>query len=166
MDKTTKIIHTACYAVSGLIVAIAVLGFVAHDPLSWVGEDGDEFGGTLSALLMAFEMSLFFGLEIIRRKYLPKPLLKYGVFVLKYMRMYHYPIGALACSVLAAHILQTWNPGKILQFNALTGLVCTVFLVMSLVTGVIYKLRRKIMTRLHVAFSFVSVFPFLLHLAD
>lgn len=105
MDKIAKSAVIACYAASGLIVLAIAAMLLRRVDLAGFSEDGSEFSGSLSAILMAFEMAIFLGMETIKRRLLPKSIQKHGVMALKYLRMLHIPAGMLALSVLAFHVL-------------------------------------------------------------
>lgn len=161
-----RVIHWICYTVSTLIL-IALAGLLTiQRSLSNFSDDISELGGIICALLMAFEIALFFGIEAVKRKVLPKSLQKFGAGATRCLRSYHAPVGAMACSILLFHILLSWNMSNFLHVEYITGYACTAFLILSIVSGVVYKLNRKLMTLLHILFSFAAVVPFVLHIAD
>jgi apolipoprotein N-acyltransferase len=159
-------IHWIYYIVSIFIVTASAGLCIINISLPEFIEDLNELSGIICAILMGFELALYLGIEIVKRKLLPKSLQKHGIWATRYLRSYHLPVGSIACSVLIAHILLSWEIGDPLAYESITGLFCTAFLVLSILFGLIYKMNRKLMTKLHVIASFVAVAPFVMHIAD
>jgi hypothetical protein len=166
VKEKSSAIHWIYYIESILIVTASAGLYRVNISMPEFIEDLNELSGIFSAILMGFELALFLGIEIAKRKLLPKSFQKQGIWVIKYLRSYHLPVGSLACSVLVSHILLSWEIGELLDYEYITGFFCTGFLLLSILFGFIYKTNRKLMTKLHIIASFAAVAPFVLHIAD
>jgi hypothetical protein len=166
VDRTHILIHRLLYSFSALIVAatLALCTLSLHRPKH--SEDIAELSGVLSAILMGFEMALFFGIELNRRNLLPHAIRKHGVWATRHLSALHLPMGAMACSMLLPHILLSVGNGRMFGYESIMGFVCAAFLFASLIAGLLSRMNRKPMARLHIQFSLIALLPFILHLAD
>jgi hypothetical protein len=125
-----------------------------------------EISGIASTFFMGLAMALYVGLNMLKKKMIPKPFLSYGVSITKMLNVYHYPISALSYSLLVAHLLFSWDITEITSFDYVMGYLSTVLIILSFLPALLLKQNRKAMTKAHVILSFAAIIPFVLHLID
>jgi hypothetical protein len=154
------------YTLSGLIAVISLVIFYV-----WLNkekanfEDVGESTGTLLAATMSFEMLIFFFLQALKRRLVPQSIKRYVVLLTKYLREYHNCMGALAMSVLLFHTSLTLDLINPFNGHIVTGYVVSSLILISVLIGLFYKPKRKLVNLLHITFAWSATLPFLIHVA-
>lgn len=166
MKKFNTIVKAIFYIISLVIALVSIYLFFGPSINRGGGEDIGETTGTILAIVMGFEILLFFGLQSLKRRLVPKIIKSYVVFIVKYLREYHRPVGSIAIGILMLHYAQTFNSSNPFDFQQITGYATTALVVISLGIGLIYKLNKKELSKFHILTAFLAIIPFLIHLAD
>jgi len=163
MNKKAKAL---IYLVSGFIAILSLFVFyyyIGRDKGNL--EDVGETSGTLLAASMSFEMLIFFFIQALKRRLVPQRIKRYVVLIIKYLRLYHNSMGALAMSLLLFHISITIDLTNLFRSHLLTGYVITALVMISVLMGLFYKPKIKILITLHITFAWFASLPFLIHVA-
>ncbi len=167
MKKFNTIIKAILYISSIILALVSIyLFFGSSINKGGGGEDIGETTGTILAIAMGFEILLFFGLQSLKRKLVPKIIKSYVVFIVKYLLEYHRSVGSIAIGILLFHYSQTFNASNPFAIQQITGYATTALVVISLGIGLIYRLNKKELNKLHILTAFLAIIPFLIHLAD
>jgi hypothetical protein len=160
--------------VTSLFIMVIGLGslFVLKNFNSELFEDGTELTGVICGVLFGVLMLIFVMIQIMKRKWYPVSLKKLIAFSTKQLRIYHGAISIFGLAFLIIHIgfaitSGGWNFHDFLtKFDSITGYVCTLLMILSVIAGLIVKINRKVFWKLHVYLAFLSVVPFIIHLID
>lgn len=170
---TIKSIKTIIYVSAFIILGIGiVLLFFFGNALSELFEDGTETTGVICGVFFGVLMLLYFLLQITKRKYYPVSLKKHVIFVTKQMVIYHAALSLMGLSFLTIHVGFAIKSGGwsfydfLTRFDSVTGYLCAIFILLSVICGLFVKINRKLFWNLHVCFAFVSVVPLIIHLLD
>ncbi|MCB6570574.1 hypothetical protein LI142_13805 [Eubacterium limosum] len=165
MNKS-RVLKIVVYYLSGVITAFSFIVFwnlFSHKYL--IFEDIGEITGTALAVLMGFEMLLFVAVFAIKHKLVPQPVKKYFTLATKYIRQFHYSVGALGSSFFMLHIGVTLDLSNPWTSELVTGYITTVSVFLSILVGLFYKPSSKTVRVTHIAFAIIALLPFILHIA-
>lgn len=161
--KKTKPFSTVIYSFAGMIAVAATVLLINSFLGRRINSDLGEFTGTLLAATMGFEMALLIATKLLKHKLVPNPLKPYFVVATKYIRQFHYPIGALGISILLLHLGLTLDPKELWQSDIVTGCFTSMGILMSAIVGLFYHPKRTKTRTAHIAFAIAAVLPFILH---
>lgn len=160
-----KLVKTIVYVLSGITAIYA--GFVYWNLFTTGGSFQNDIGettGTILAFLMGFEMLIFFAIQALKRNLVPLSLKKYFVTITKYFSQYHYCVGSLGISMLILHFGQTLDFFNPWQIELVTGYITTTLIILSVLTGILYNFKIKILRKVHVTIAFMGMVTFLFHI--
>lgn len=161
--KKTKVL---IYILSGLIalISLVIFYFLLSNNKAYFDDIG-ESTGTLLAITMSFEMLVFFCIQALKRRLVPQSIKKLVVFLTKYLREYHNCMGAFALSFLLFHMSLTLDLTNPYKDHLVTGYVVSGLIMISVLIGLFYKPKRRLINLLHITFAWGATLPFLIHVA-
>lgn len=159
-----KYLKTTIYILSGIIAAFAaILFWRVSTGYNRIFENFAEPVGTGLAVLIGFEIVLFFAIQALKHKLIPQAAKIVFTTTTKYLAQYHRCVGTLIVSVLLLHLGLTLDFANPWQGDLITGYVTVGFVMLSVLAGVCCKINKKALSLLHIIFAFMACAPFLLH---
>ncbi|MDD3122834.1 MAG: hypothetical protein PHC62_04845 [Candidatus Izemoplasmatales bacterium] len=135
-------------------------------------EDGTEMTGVICGVFFGVLMLLYILMQITKRRYYPAFLKKSVIFATRQMIIYHSALSVMGLYFLIIHIWFAITSGGwslhdfLTMFDSVTGYLCTLLIFISVICGLLVKIKRKVFWNLHVFLAFSSIAPLIIHLLD
>ncbi|MDA3932314.1 MAG: hypothetical protein PF513_06215 [Tenericutes bacterium] len=170
---TKKTIKIIIYISALIILGIGIgILFILGNTYSEIFEEGTEMTGVICGVFFGVLMLLYFVIQITKRNYYPVSLKKQVIFATRQMVIYHAALSLMGLSFLVIHVSFAIKSGGwsfhdfLTKFDSVTGYICIILIILSVICGLLVKINRKIFRNLHIRFAFLSLVPLIIHVLD